>query len=136
MRADGLLKMYSLDARGKFGRGGGFGRISFGYNYFGFYSIFSGIYQKKYYYGEPYISKSKFYRPTNPQTLKQQNWRYVNAYGVYLWQNFDSETKIFWNENGRIKKMSGYNAWLSYWLKNPTFGFGLILFGRNIFGYR
>ena len=135
MRVTGTSKLLSLDARGKFGRSGGFGRIAFGYTYLGFYSWYAGIYQKRYFYGEPYLSKSKFYRPINPQTLKQQNWRFVCSYGVYLWQNLDLELKNKYNERAKKKKMSGYNLFISEWLKTSTSGFGRILFGYNAFGY-
>lgn len=134
MRVTGLFKMISLDARGKFGRSGGFGRVSFGYNYFGFYSIYAGIYQKKYYYGKPYLSKSKFYRPTNPQTVKQQNWRAVHAWGTYQWQNLDSEIKHEYNERAKIKRIEGYNLFMSEWLKPASTGFGRIVFSHNAFG--
>jgi len=116
MRADGLMKLNSLDSRGKFGRGGGFGRISFGYNFFAFYSIYSGIYQKKYYFGVPYISKSKFYRPTNPRTVAQQAHRSVFADGMTAWSSLDPETKESYRIQGRPLKLSGMNFFLRQYL--------------------
>ena len=112
MRADGLDKMLSEDARGKFGRGGGFGRIALGYNFFGAYDKFSGIYSKKYYYGKPYISKMKFYRPTNPRTTKQQAWRTVFANGMHAWGLLDPETKEQWNLKAKRLKIPGYSLYL------------------------
>lgn len=135
MRTGGMGKLLSMDARGKFGWSGGFGRIAFGYTRFGFYSWYAGIYQKKYYFGKPYISRMKFYRPTNPQTVKQQNWRAVHAYAVALWQAFETSVKTAYNKRAQRKKMSGYNLWLSEYLGYPTHGFGAILFGYNGFGH-
>lgn len=135
MRVTGTSKLLSIDARGKFGRSGGFGRIAFGYNFFGFYSWYAGIYQKRYFYGEPYLSKSKFYRPTNPKTLVQMNWRYTYSWGIYLWQNLDLKTKKSYNKRALKKKMSGYNLFISEWLKYPTCGFGKIIFSHNAFGF-
>lgn len=123
MRADGIMKLYSLDSRGKFGRGGGFGRVTFSYNFFGFYSIFSGIYSKKYYFGEPYISKMKFYRPTNPRTERQQNWRAIFATGKTLWDSLSAEEKEYYRKRGRNEKMTGYNFFMSNYLKQAYFSF-------------
>lgn len=107
-----------IDIRGKLGRGGGFGRITFSYNYFGFYSKYSGIYSKKYYFGAPYISKMKFYRPTNPRTETQQAWRSVFADGKNAWSSLDPETKEQYRLKGMRRKMSGMNFFLSEYLKS------------------
>ncbi len=135
MRTGNMGKLLSLDARGKFGYSGAFGRLAFGYNRFGFYSWWCGIYQKKYYFGKPYISRMKFYRPTNPRTLKQQNWRMVASYMWVLWASFDDETKEQWKIRGNQNGYTGANAFMSQWLKNPTGGFGKILFSWNAFGF-
>jgi hypothetical protein len=127
-------KMAGLDIRGTFGYSGAFGRIAYGFNRFGFYDWRCGIYQKKYYFGKPYLSKMKFYRPTNPRTLKQQNWRAVCAYAWVLWADTDSLTRSKWGKIGARRRISGANAFMSNWLKQPTYGFGKINFGYNAFG--
>lgn len=109
-------KLLSLDARGKFGYSGGFGRIAFGYNRFGFYNWFCGIYQKKYFFGRPFISRMKFYRPTNPRTELQQNWRAVCALAVSGWQGLDENTKQMWNKRAKGYHMSGYNLFTKEYL--------------------
>jgi hypothetical protein len=116
MRADGLKKMLSEDARGKFGRGGGFGRIAFGYNFFGFYSEFSGIYQKHYYCGKPYISKMKFYRPSNPRTDKQQAWRNKFASGMQAWGALEPEVKEQWSIKAKKERIPAYSLFLRQYL--------------------
>lgn len=135
MRIGGFYKIMSVHVRGKFGRGGGFGRISLGYNFFGFYSIYSGIWQKKYHYGKPYQSKMRFYRPTNPRTVKQQNWRAVCAYGWVLYNSLTLEEKSVYAQKSKELAMSGGNLFMSDWLKSPTSGFGRIFCGYNRFGY-
>lgn len=107
-----------LDIRGSLGKGGGFGRVTFGYNYIGYYSWYSGIYQKKYYYGKPYISKMKFYRSTNPQTPAQQAWRAVFATAKGQWDLLSPETKEIYRLKGAIKKMTGMNIFISEYLKS------------------
>lgn len=116
MRADGLDKLNSLDARGRFGYGGAFGRIALGYNRFGFYSKFCGIYSKKFYYGVPYISKMKFYRPTNPQTIPQQAWRAVFTDGFDAWQALDENTKDIYRARTKSRHMTGFNLFMSEYL--------------------
>lgn len=118
MRVEGLDKLNSLDARGRFGYGGGFGRLSFGFNRFGFYSKFCGIYQKKYYYGVPYISKMKMYRPTNPRTAPQQNWRAVFNAGVNAWFALDAESKDIWRRRAKNLHMTGFNKFMSEYLQS------------------
>lgn len=118
MRAEFVKEGLGMDIRRKFGRGGGFGRVAFGYNYFGFYSKYSGIYQKHYYYGEAYISKMKFYRPTNPQTVDQQNWRAVMADAVLAWQSLDLDAKKIFNKRAVQYKISGYNLFLRDYLNS------------------
>lgn len=135
MRTGNLGKLLSIDARGSFGRSGAFGRIAFGFTWLGYYSWYAGIYQKKYYYGKPYISRQKFYRPTNPRTDKQQSWRAVCAYGWVLWNSLTDEQKKEYYEKAKVRRISGPNLFMSLWLKNPTWGFGMALFGYNANGF-
>jgi hypothetical protein len=116
MRADGIDKAISMNARGSFGYGGGFGRIALGFNRFGFYSKYSGIYAKKFYFGKPYISKMKFYRPTNPQTETQQAWRAVFTAGHDAWTALDPETKEQWRFKALKLHMTGFNKFMSDYL--------------------
>ena len=116
MHTGAIGKAISVEARGKFGYSGAFGRIAFGYNRFGFYSWWCGIYQKKYIWGKPYFSKMKFYRPTNPQTLTQQAWRENIKTGVLAWRDLPSLDKIDFNNRAVPLKMSGYNLFLREWL--------------------
>ena len=111
-------KLLSLDARGKFGYSGGFGRIAFGYTRLGWYSWYCGIYSKHYYYGKPFISRMKFYLPKNNQMEQQQLWRGVLASAVLAWKALDSETKISWNKRVQGRCMSGYNLFISEYLKS------------------
>jgi hypothetical protein len=117
MRVGTLDKLLSLDARGRFGYGGGFGRIALGYNRFGFYSKFSGIYSKKYYYGVPYISKMKMYRPTNNRLENQQAWRAVFRDGFNVWKTFDENEKNKWRKRAKNLHMTGFNKFMSEYLQ-------------------
>ena len=72
----GLDKGMSFDARGKFGFSGGFGKLKFGYNKFGFYSKFAGIYSRKKTNKGWQLSRMVHYRPKNPNTFYQYIQRY------------------------------------------------------------
>lgn len=117
MRTGNMGKLLSLDARGKFGYSGGFGRIAFGYTRLGFYDWFCGIYQKKYYYGKAFISRMKFYRPTNPQTERQQLWRSIVANGWATWNTLTTEQKQAFKKMSKNMHMTGPNLFMSEYLK-------------------
>ena len=116
MHTGAMGKCYSLDCRGKFGYSGRFGRIAFGYTRLGFYNWYCGIYQKKYYFGKPYLSRMKFYRPTNNQKPQQQLWRGQIRSGVLEWQSFSTSQKKVYNIRAKSRGMSGYNLFLRDWL--------------------
>jgi len=117
MRTGTMGKLLSLDARGRFGYSGGFGRIAFGYNRFGFYNWYCGTYQKKYYYGKPYIARQRITWGSNPQTERQQLWRGVFADGKAEYDLLDNEARQQWREWGNKRKLTGYNYFMSEWLK-------------------
>lgn len=112
----GLDKVYSLDVRGKLFYPCGFGRVVFGYNKFGFYSVLSGIYSQKITKKGRAISRMKFYRPTNPQTETQQAWRDVFSAGVLAWRSLSSEDKEQLNRRALKFKMEGFNFFMRNWL--------------------
>jgi hypothetical protein len=118
MRTGNMGKLLSLDARGQFGYSGGLGRIALGYNRLGFYSWWCGIYQKKYFYGKPFISRMKFYRPTNPRTVPQQAWRAVMAQAVSSWQSLDNTTKLRYNKRSNGRHMTGFNLYIKDYLES------------------
>lgn len=134
MLVKGLDKLLSLDTRGTFARSGGFGKLQFSYNYFGFNTKWAGIYSGKKTKKGRGLSKMKFYRPSNPQTITQQNWRSVCAYAWVLWADFSDETKEQYKIKGKKLKMGGANYFMRTWLTYPTRGFGRIIFGYTRFG--
>lgn len=120
MRTSVKSRPMAFDVRGSFGYSGAFGRIAFGFNRFGFYDWNCGIYQKKYYYGEPYISKMKFYRPTNPRTLLQQSWRSIFTAGSVHWSSFTTNDKKSYNMRAKAYYMTGFNLHQREWLSSHS----------------
>lgn len=117
MHTGAMGKLLSLDARGRFGFSGGFGRLSFGYNRFAYYSWYAGIYQKKYLWGKPYISRSKFYRPKNNQMEKQQAWRQIFKDGKSAYDELTTEVKNQMRKDAERYHMTGYNMFMRTWLR-------------------
>ena len=116
MRCGNMGKLLSLDARGRFGYSGGFGRIAFGYTRLGFYSWWCGTYQKKYYYGKPFICRQRITWGRNNKHELQQAWRAVVASGWEQWATFDADTKFAWKRRGEDRRITGPNAFMSEWL--------------------
>ena len=60
---------------------------------------------------------TKEYYPTNPRSGFQQGNRSVFYDAVKNWQGFDDETKRYYNKPAKYKNYSGYNHYLSLYLK-------------------
>lgn len=77
-----------------------------------------GIYRTRVIYGKRYNEKLPIYSPFNPQTEAQQANRQKYANGVSAWQGLTDEQKDVYNEKAKGKRMSGYNLFLSEYLKS------------------
>lgn len=55
--------------------------------------------------------------PPNPQTPLQQGYRGIFADGVSTWQGMDSDTKDYYNKLKYPRKMTGFNRFLHYYLR-------------------
>ncbi len=66
-------------------------------------------------YGKQYVRI--YARPSNPNTPAQRRGR--NAFGeaVRAWQALTAEEKESWNDRARRKRRSGYNMFISEWMK-------------------
>jgi len=118
IKRDKLPNLMSIDARGTHGYGGGFGKLVFSYNRFGFNCPYNGIYSRKKTPKGHVVSLMKFYRPTNPQTVLQQTWRSVFSQGLLEWRSLDEGTKAHYKRLGRAQNMGGFNLFQRYWLNN------------------
>lgn len=116
MKTGGMGKLLSMDARGKLGWSGGFGRIRFGYNKFGYYNWYAGIYSKKHQWGKTYISRMKFYRPTNPNSVGQQARRTAFANGMSAWASLSTDQKNIYKRRAKPYKMNGSNLFMKEYL--------------------
>lgn len=121
--------LYSLNCSGTFGYNSGCGRARLGYSRCGADSVLGGIYQRKVYgkgvtflpskRGNRWgISLMKYYRPTNPRTIKQQTWRGVFAGAILAWRGLTIAERAIYSQKARTRGMSGYNLFISHWLQS------------------
>ena len=109
MIVDGLQKVCSENARGKFSFSGGFGKLQFSYNRFGHYTEFAGIYCKYKKNDKIYTLKKKFYRPTNPNSPAQQWYRNWFKQAHEIWRTTPPEYRQIWIDEGKKLRMTGLN---------------------------
>lgn len=77
-----------------------------------------GIYQKRFEEGKTIWVREKFYIPSNPQTVPQQNWRTIFANGMAAWGNLTNEQKETYNERAQKYHLHGVNLFLKEWLNS------------------
>jgi len=113
-KAQGLI---SDDFRGKLGVSCGFGTAWLGSSQFGDINDRAGIYQRKKLRNKFGLSRMRSYVPTNNQLENQQIWRGVFGNGVLAWQALDLETKQAYNKLKYPSGLSGFNRFMSKYLK-------------------
>lgn len=118
MIVNGLQKVCSENARGKFSFSGGFGKLQFSYNRFGHYTEFAGIYCKYKKNDKIYTLKKKFYRPTNPNSINQIKYRNMfNDVWDYWYMSSDFQ-KDYWRKMGKKYGMTGQNYLMKLWFNS------------------
>ena len=78
----------------------------------------TGIYQTRHWQGKPYNERMDYYWPHNLQSVAQQAGRTKFAAAITAWQALTENQKEVYNEKAIGKQMSGYNYFISYYLKN------------------
>ena len=61
--------------------------------------------------------RMKYYFPSNPQTPKQMNWRFVFAEAIAAWKALSEEDKAKWNKKGTRQGTKGTYLFRSHFLK-------------------
>lgn len=107
----------SLDVRGRYGYTAGCGFARAGYSRCGASKELGGIYQRKKTLQGKKLSRMRYYRPTNPQTTAQQNWRSVFADGKTAYDALDDGQRMVLSKEARHYRMTGYNLFMRRWLQ-------------------
>ena len=113
-----LEKLLSIEAHQRFGLPNCYGRIVYGYNRYGVENDWCGIYQVRTRYGHRTAVRETFYRDNGSNTVPQQLRRSKFAGAVTAWQALTLEQKAVYTPMAYSKKMSGYNLFLSKFMKN------------------
>jgi len=120
-----LESLFSLSAHKKIGRVSFYGRSFFGFSYYGQDkttmengTVISGVFRERVSYGKRIKEILPFMYPSNPRTEEQQANRQKIADGVLTWKNLTEEEKSVYNKEAIGKRMSGYNLFLSEYLKS------------------
>ena len=96
----------------------GFGCGIFGALEFGADDELTGIYQTRHYEGRVYSERMGFYWPKYNPTAGQIAYYAKFAAAVSAWQALTTSQKAVYNKNAIGKRMSGYNLFISLYLKN------------------
>lgn len=110
-------RAYSLGVRGKIGKPDTVGDFWLGYSDLGYQNSFSGIYQSRPRKTRRIFVKMKYCIPPQPRTSKQQGGRIKFGLAIDSWNNQTFETQVLWNKKRYPYHMSGYNRYLSNFLK-------------------
>jgi hypothetical protein len=78
---------------------------------------YAGIYQGRRTKKGTIFVREKFYSPFNPRTIKQQAWRAVFFSAVQAYRELSPEALKYWNVYAKTFKMTGYNKFISEYLK-------------------
>jgi len=128
---DGMLdgrSMAGLQQRGSIRTSNGFGFIRFGHSVFGVDVYIGGVYQKRVtgynYKGRnpnlprrSYYVRSRYYRPTNPNTQMQQHRRSLFGDAMRSWQALAPVDKAHYNSKATRQCRRGFNLYISEYMK-------------------
>ena len=112
-----LTRLFSFQTTKDMGLPNGFGEVYFGWSQFGDWNIYAGTYARVDTPGGREIVRKRHMWPVNPQTVAQQARRIVFANGVQAWRDLTDEQRSAYNIAGNKKAITGYNLFLSEYLK-------------------
>lgn len=72
-----------------------------------------------------------YVKPTNPDTEKQRFIRNLFSEAVLSWQNISDNQKAYWNKCASGKPVSGYNMYISSYIKRVTLSENAIVNEEN-----
>jgi len=96
----------------------GFGTAELGFDIFSDIIILTGVYRTESTSKGLRCYREPYYITRNPRTVAQQAWRKVFGDAVRAWRDLTSEEKELYNKRAKRKNMSGYNLFISDYLKS------------------
>lgn len=107
----------SLEARGRYGEPCGVGDMWLGFSSVGEYDTMQGVYQKRPRKKGQIFVRMKYAIDPNHYSAVRQARRTLFGDAVRAWNNLDFEAQIVWNKKKYPTHMSGYNRFISYYMK-------------------
>jgi hypothetical protein len=114
-----LEMLRSRSIRKKFGRPNGYGEIVFGYSKYGDNNPLAGIYRVRRIQGKLQTEKLPFYYKGSGNTEEQLALRLKFGSAILAWQALTYEEKQPWRVRAYSRHMTGYNAFISDFMKTP-----------------
>ena len=125
---------FSLTVSGQHAFPNGFGKIFFGFTYFGDDNIRAGIYQMRHTKQGIRIVQEIFYRPKVGRSDSQNNRRDLFSEAIFLWQNLNSSQREHYNSLVQRRSRLGYHYFIQKICDYILSGFGFAVFGLHRFG--
>ena len=118
MIVEGLGKLYSFTARGRYGKSRGFGTGSFGFGDFGYDDEMSGVWQRKKTKKGWRWSLMIYARPPTSNTILQAIQRTKFRNGFNAWRALTEDEKNAWRKKAKPYHISGFNLHMRRWLNS------------------
>lgn len=113
----GASRLIGHEPKKKLGFSQDYGHALFGYCEFGADNRWAGIYRKYTNDKKNYLIKMRHYVPSYSSSLAIVASRTEFANAIIAWRALDSDTKLYYEKWGRKYKMSGYNKYISEYMK-------------------
>lgn len=108
-----------MELRGKMGRPIELGNFWLGLSELGDQNPMSGVWQRRKRKKGQIIVKMKYGVPPYVNTPIQRSRRSKFASAITAWNSLDVDEQIKWNKKSSPKGMSGYNRFISWYMKQP-----------------
>lgn len=105
-------KVMLFRPRNGIGYPNGYGLTILGQGIYGLNGTLWAIYQRRKLLSGPGFIAMKFYKPTNPNTSLQQNYRDWFAKAIIEWRALTEEQKAEYNVRAKNLTLSGYNLFI------------------------
>lgn len=130
----GTDRLLSMQAWGKVGFSGGYGRARHGVARYGYYLKYAGIYSRRKTLRGQGIVQMDFMRPENPRTALQMMWRQYFGTAWYFYSLLTTQEKEAYLYSSRKARRSIPQLFLREWLRARSYGFGRSCYGHYSHG--
>ena len=113
----GASRLIGHEPKKKLGFSQDYGHALFGYAEFGADNPYAGIYRKYTNDKKNHLIKMRHYVPSYSNTEAIQASRASFTSAIIAWRALDADEKLFYEKWGKKYRMSGYNKYISEYMK-------------------